>query len=187
MKLLFHVCCAPCANAPIALMRTEGVEVTALWYNPNIHPLLEYRSRRDTLVAYTQAEGIPLILEDGYGLRPFVQAVAGDIEGRCPYCYRDRLGFTAKKAKEEGFDGFSASLLISPYQNHQLLKDIGEELAETYGIPFYYQDFRPLFREGQSYARSQEFYMQKYCGCVFSEEERYTKKPKKNPETTSLS
>ncbi len=178
MNLLLHVCCAPCANAPIAQLHQQDHQVTALWYNPNIHPLLEYRSRRDTLLAYTKAENIPLILEDTYGLKPFVQAVAQQIDQRCPYCYRVRLERAAQVAQAQGFDGFSTSLLISPYQNHELLIEIGKELEKTYGVPFFYQDFRPLFREGQAYARSQDFYMQKYCGCIFSEEDRYTKKKK---------
>lgn len=184
MKILFHLCCAPCGNAPITHLQSQGHQITALWFNPNIHPLLEYRSRRDTVISYTSEKNIPLILVDEYGLRNFVREVATDIEGRCPYCYRVRVEKAAKLAKEGNFDAFSMSLLISPYQNHELLKEIGEEMAEKYEIPFLYQDFRPLFREGQTIARESDFYMQKYCGCVFSEEERYTKQPKKKKKTT---
>lgn len=179
MNILMHLCCAPCGNAPIRMLQEEGNTVSVLWYNPNIHPFTEYRSRKNTVIEYTKEEGIPLIMEDEYGLRPFVEAVADNISARCPYCYKVRLEKTAQIAKEKGFDGFTASLLISPYQNHQLLKEIGEEMGDKYEIPFCYYDFRPLFREGQDYARSEEFYMQKYCGCIFSEEDRYKKKPKK--------
>ncbi len=179
MKLLLHSCCAPCANAPIRDLQAQGHDLSLFWYNPNIHPFQEYKSRKNTLIDYAKTENIPLILEDFYGLRPFVQAVAKDIPGRCPYCYLIRLERTAQVAKEQGFDAFTTSLFISPYQNHQLMKEIAEEMAKKYDIGFHDQDFRPLFREGQDYARGEDFYMQKYCGCIFSEEDRYAKKPKK--------
>ncbi len=180
MKLLLHSCCAPCSNAPWRQLTAEGFATSIFWYNPNIHPFQEYKSRKNSLIAFCTAENIPLILEDDYGLRPFVQAVAEDISARCPHCYELRLARTAQVAKEQGYDCFTTSLLISPYQNHQLLRDIGEKVAEQYQVAFHYGDFRPLFRESQDYARSQEWYMQKYCGCIFSEEDRYTKKtPKK--------
>lgn len=179
MNLLIHLCCAPCGNAPIAKLQNDNHNISALWYNPNIHPFTEYRSRKQSVIDFTKEKNIPLFMEDDYGLRSFTQAVIGDLSARCPHCYRIRLEKTAQIAKENWFDGFTASLLISPYQNHELLRKIGEELGETYDIPFYYEDFRPLFREGQSYARENEFYMQKYCGCIFSEEDRYTKKKSK--------
>ena len=178
MKLLMHICCAPCANAPIASLRQRGVAVTGFWYNPNIHPFTEYRARRNCLREYAAAVSLPLLEKDEYGLRPFCRTVAEDIAGRCVKCYEMRLFETAKTAAEGGFDAFTSSLFISPYQNHELLMDVANRAAEAHGISFYYEDFRPLFREGQQTAREQSFYMQKYCGCVFSEEERYLKKNK---------
>ena len=102
-----------------------------------------------------------------------IKNVIEDTDNRCEYCYKVRLEETAKYAKENGFDAFSTSLLISPYQNHLRIKEIGEELEEKYGIKFLYRDFRERFREGQGKARKKQIYMQKYCGCIFSEEERY--------------
>ena len=81
----------------------------------------------------------------------------------------------AKNAKENGFDAFTSSLFVSPYQKHELLKEIAEKCAEKYGIEFLYIDFREGFREGQKMARDLELYMQKYCGCIYSEAERYKK------------
>jgi len=78
-----------------------------------------------------------------------------------------------------GYEAFTTTLLVSPYQNHELLKQVGEEMAEKYGVEFLYRDFRPGFREGQNEARQLGLYMQKYCGCVFSEEERYLQRNKK--------
>ncbi len=178
MKVLLHICCAPCANRPLAALQDEGHAVTGFWYNPNIHPFTEYRSRRNTVREYLEKIGVPLLEHDQYALRPFVREVAEDIGHRCVKCYEMRLLETAKTAKEEGFGGFTSSLFISPYQNHELMMEVAQQAAETYGVEFLYRDFRPLFREGQAFAREQGFYMQKYCGCVFSEEERYIKEKK---------
>lgn len=176
MKTLLHICCAPCSIACIRQLREEGIEPVGFWYNPNIHPFTEYRQRRNTLTEYAASIGLKLEMEDEYGLRPFVRAVAEDIDGRCPYCYRVRLEETARRAAEEGFEAFTTTLLVSPYQNHELLCQTGEEMGTRYGVKFLPYDFRPRFREGQAEARALGLYMQKYCGCVFSEEDRYRKK-----------
>lgn len=175
---LLHICCAPCSIHCIETLRAEGVEPTGYWYNPNIHPYTEYRSRKTTLQAYAKSINLPLIVNDDYGLRSFVQAIYPDWENRCETCYRLRMEETARRAAEEGFSDFSTTLLISPYQNHELLIRTAEEAAAHHGVRFLYRDFRPGFREGQQKARELELYMQKYCGCVFSEEERYYKKKK---------
>ena len=178
MNTLLHVCCAPCANQPIEVLRTDGFDVTAFWYNPNIHPFTEYRSRRNCVRDYAAEIALPLIERNDYGLRPFVREVAPDIVGRCVKCYEMRLYDTARQAAEGGFDSFTSSLFISPYQNHELMREVAERAAHEYGVEFLYRDFRPYFRPGQERARELEMYIQKYCGCVFSEQERYLK-PKK--------
>jgi predicted adenine nucleotide alpha hydrolase (AANH) superfamily ATPase len=201
-KLLLHTCCAPCSVKCIDSL--VDVKPALFWYNPNIHPYTEYRERRDTLVKFAAYAGLDLISDDEYGLRLFLRGIyAGDAESniteelqakfpaddtpmelfqadarsqRCVYCYRLRLEKTAVRAAADGYDCFSTTLLISPYQNHDLIRQIGEELGETYGVKFLYRDFRPLFRAGQTKARELGLYMQKYCGCIFSEEERYIAK-----------
>jgi len=178
MKTLLHICCAPCANQCIDVLRGEGMEVTGFWYNPNIHPFTEYRERRNCLREYAKTISLPLLEKDEYALRPFIREVAEDIENRCVKCYEMRLFETARTAKEMGFDSFTASLFISPYQDHALMKEVAERAAEEYKIEFLYRDFRPWFKAGQEKARELGFYMQKYCGCVFSEEERYRKATK---------
>ena len=178
MKTLLHICCAPCANQPIEVLRRDGLEVTGFWYNPNIHPFTEYRARRNCVRNYSARIELPLIERNDYGLRPFVREVAADIAGRCVKCYEMRLFETARQAAEGGFDSFTSSLFISPYQNHELMREVAERAAHEYGVDFLYRDFRPYFRDGQTFARENGFYIQKYCGCVFSEEERYLKKNK---------
>ena len=178
MKTLLHVCCAPCANMCIDTLRQDGQDLTAYWYNPSIHPFTEYRSRRNCLRDYAASIALPLVERDEYGLRPFVRAVAEDIDGRCVKCYEMRLFAAADYAARNGFDSFTSSLFISPYQNHALLKQVGEQAADLYHVRFQYRDFRPLFRQSQERARELGFYIQKYCGCVFSEQERYLKPSK---------
>ena len=175
MNTLLHICCAPCANQCIEVLQTDGMYVTGFWFNPNIHPFTEYRARRNTVREYLESQSVKLIEQNDYALRPFVRAVAEDIEHRCGKCYEIRLFEAARQAKEGGFDSFTSSLFISPYQNHELMRETAERAASEYGVEFLYRDFRPYFRDGQTFAREQGFYMQKYCGCVFSEEERYLK------------
>lgn len=179
MNTLLHTCCAPCSITCVNMLREESIEPTSYWYNPNIHPFTEYRSRRNTLTEYAKTIGLSCIIEDEYGLRTFTKAVIDDLEHRCRYCYRVRLEKTAQYAATHDFDSFSTTLLISPYQNHALLMETGQQLSEQYQIPFLYRDFRPGFQKGQQTARELTLYMQKYCGCIFSEEERYRKKKKK--------
>ena len=178
MKTLLHTCCAPCANQCIEVLQTDGFDVTAYWYNPNIHPFTEYRSRRNCLREYCASIDLPVIERNDYALRPFVREGADDIAGRCIKCYERRLFETARAAAEGGFDSFTSSLLLSPYQNHELMRETAERAAAEFGVEFLYRDFRPYFKAGQEVARELGFYMQKYCGCVFSEEERYLKKSK---------
>ncbi|MCL2382135.1 MAG: epoxyqueuosine reductase QueH [Treponema sp.] len=174
MKLLLHVCCAPCSVQCAQALAAGGLRPDFYWYNPNIHPYTEYRSRRDSLRAFAESAGFPLVMDDEYGLRSFVGAAnALDHTPRCAFCYRLRLEKTAWLAVERGYDAFSTSLLISPYQKHDLIREIGEELAARYGLVFFYRDFRPHFRRGQNQAREAGYYMQKYCGCIYSEEERF--------------
>ena len=177
-SVLLHCCCAPCSVACLEQLKEEGIAPTGFWYNPNIHPFTEYRSRRNCLQDYAKVIELPVIERDDYGLRPFVREVAEDIAGRCVKCYEMRLFETARQAAEGGFDSFTSSLFISPYQNHELMREVAERAASEYGVQFLYRDFRPYFKDGQNFAREHEFYMQKYCGCVFSEQERYLK-PKK--------
>lgn len=174
MKLLMHTCCAPCSIYCIESLRKEKIEPTLYWYNPNIHPYIEYKTRRDTLREYAKSIEIEAIFENEYGLKEFTKNVINDLEHRCQnYCYKVRLEKTAQYAKKHGFDAISTTLLVSPYQNHELLKSQGEEIAKRYSLQFIYRDFRIGFREGQAKARELGLYMQKYCGCIFSEEERY--------------
>ncbi|MBQ9964800.1 MAG: epoxyqueuosine reductase QueH [Clostridia bacterium] len=173
---LLHICCAPCSIRCIETLRAEGIEPVGYWYNPNIHPYTEYRSRKTTLEEYAKAIDLPLIINNEYGLRPFLHAVGEAFDDRCETCYRMRLNEVARTAAEKGFASFTTTLLISPYQDHELIVRVANEAAAAHGVTFLYRDFRPYFKEGQQIARDSGLYMQKYCGCIFSEEERYRRK-----------
>ena len=179
MNTLLHTCCAPCSIHCVDSLRQEGIEPVSYWFNPNIHPYTEYRSRKTTLEQYASSIGLKLIIDNTYGLRSFVKAVIDDLDHRCFYCYQVRLEQTARYAAEHHFDSFTTTLLVSPYQKHEALIVAGEAAAQKYGVPFLYRDFRPGFKQGQEKARELDLYMQKYCGCIFSEEERFSNKRKK--------
>jgi len=168
MKLLLHICCAPCLIYPLERLREEKFEVTGFFYNPNIHPFAEYQNRRQAVENFIKANNIEVIYPQ-YNPAEFFQAVnLKETNGRCSICWSLRLKVTAKAAKEKGFTYFSTTLLVSPYQDQGLLKEIGSSIAKAEGVDFYYQDFRPGFRKAHDIARSQNIYCQKYCGCIYS-------------------
>ena len=180
-KVLLHTCCAPCSVYCIDELRKEGIEPTVFWFNPNIHPYTEYKARRDCLKEYVEKINVESLFYEKYGLDEFCKNVVSDIPNRCiNYCYRMRIGETARYAAKNGFDAFSTTLLVSPYQKHDELKAVCEEMAQLAGVEFIYRDFRVGFREGQAKARELGMYMQKYCGCIFSEEDRYRKQIEKD-------
>ena len=177
-----HTCCAPCSVFCIDTLRKEGIEPTLYWYNPNIHPYKEYEARRDCLKSYVEKIKVKAVFNDEYGLDEFCKSVANNLNSRCvDYCYPVRLRKTFEYAKENGYDAVTTTLLYSIYQKHNYIKKLCEEYSKEYGIDFLYRDFRYGFWEGHDKAIEEGLYMQKYCGCVFSEEERYignnTEKP----------
>ncbi|MCK5731715.1 MAG: epoxyqueuosine reductase QueH, partial [Tenericutes bacterium] len=154
MNILLHICCAPCTNGTLKAIDREEHNITGYWYNPNIHPYLEFKNRLHGAIEYASDINLDLIIEEEYGLKKFVRMVASDIDDRCIKCYTDRLEATAKKAKELGFDAFSSTLLVSPYQQHESIKEKAYEIAKEIGVEFFYVDPRQFFREGNSDARN---------------------------------
>lgn len=173
MKLLLHTCCAPCSVYCIKTLRKEGIEPTLFWFNPNIHPYSEYKARRDCLKKYAAEKEVELVLEDAYGLDEFIcQVNPKRLSTRCEdYCYPKRFRKSFEYAKANGYDTITTTLLYSIYQKHDKIAEIMQAMAKEYGIKFLYRDFREGWREGQDEARAAGLYMQKYCGCVYSEEE----------------
>jgi predicted adenine nucleotide alpha hydrolase (AANH) superfamily ATPase len=181
MRLLLHICCSPCLCVPLEELKKDGIEVEGFFYNPNIHPLLEFRRRMKSVKVYQETSSMPIHYCEDYGLNEFLDTIKHhDAPSRCADCYRMRLTAAARHARANGFDAFSTALLFSARQKHELLKEAGEEAASREGIPFYYVDYRHLYDESREMARKKCLYLQSYCGCIFSESERY------NPTTKYL-
>ena len=176
MKLLLHICCAPCLVYPLKKLSEESIEVWGFFYNPNIHPFQEYKKRLKAVKEYTEFIGLQMIYRDEYNLSRFLQNVVFREEKRCLYCYHSRLEAAAQVARRGNFDYFSSTLLYSTRQDHLMIKEIGEGEAKKYGVAFYYQDFREGWKKGIAVSKELEIYRQQYCGCIYSEEERFLPK-----------
>lgn len=179
MKLLLHMCCGPCTTYPLSVLRAEGITVRGLFYNPNIHPFTEFSKRLAALEEFSGKMGLTVDCERDYGLKEYLRQVVFHEDGRCAICYEMRLTVAAQRAKTVGADAFSSTLLYSRYQKHDLIREIGERLAETHKIPFYYQDFRIGWQQGIDMSKEMGLYRQPYCGCIYSEQERYDKQLRK--------
>ena len=182
MRLLLHMCCGPCSCYPVKRLREEGIEPIGYFFNPNIHPYREWDLRRKTAKEFAEKVGMEYREDRNYGLRDFlkrVMPVEGRSPERCAVCYSLRLEEAARFGAENGFDAFTSTLFYSIYQNHDMMKKISEALSEKYGIAFYYEDFRDGWQEGIDISLELGLYRQPYCGCIFSEEERYSKELRK--------
>ncbi len=178
MRLLLHICCANCGIYPLEWLKEKGHEAVGFFFNPNIHPYQEYQKRLEALKQYAESTGLEVIYRDEYLLEEFLKNVSHRVETRCQYCYESRLGATALEAKSRGFDRFSTTLLQSSHQNHAQIRETGERIAQEVGIPFFYEDFRPGWKRGVEVSKAMGLYRQQYCGCIYSEKERYLRKPK---------
>ena len=174
MKLLLHMCCAPCSTFPLSQLRQEGIEPEGVYFNPNIHPIEEFERRRETVAKFAEIKDLKVEYFDDFR-QPEWESFSGTGEARCTMCYAVRLKKTAELAAAGGYDAFTTSLLVSPYQKHDLIKQLGEKYAAQYGVGFLYRDFRPGFRQGQQEAKELGLYRQKYCGCIISYNERQSK------------
>jgi predicted adenine nucleotide alpha hydrolase (AANH) superfamily ATPase len=179
VNILLHVCCGPCSITPLAAIRAAGHEARGFFFNPNIHPFKEFQRRLEALEDMSRRVDFPVEYERQYGLRDYLRQVVFHEESRCGLCYAMRLRPTAEKAIAIKADAFSSTLLYSRFQNHNLLKQQGEALAAELGIPFYYEDFRAGWQDGIDQSLEMGLYRQPYCGCIYSEQERYDKKWRK--------
>jgi hypothetical protein len=154
-------------------LEAGGHEVRGFFYNPNIHPLIEFRRRRKSLKVLQERIPLPVDYPEGYGLHTFLKQVEWDGPRRCADCYRLRLGRTAREARRGRYDAFSTTLLASRHQDHDMVCSIGEECAGREGVEFLARDWRAMADSNRQEAGRPNLYLQQYCGCVFSEEERY--------------
>lgn len=181
--MLLHMCCAPCSIYPLGELRRNGFDVVGFFYNQNIHPYQECQRRQEALSIYAEHENLKIIYQEGYNIETFFQRLdfgesaseSGSKSNRCLLCYQDRMATAAQIAKRGQFDFFTSTLLQSKFQKHDLIKAAGEDQAAANGVRFLYQDFRIGWKEGVETSKRLGMYRQQYCGCVFSEKERFFK------------
>lgn len=187
-QVLLHVCCGPCSIMPILRLQAQGIAVTAYFMNPNIHPLTEYLRRREGMAQCADKLQVPVIWGDNeWNITQWLRDVAGAPQNspkdcppaRCHYCYSTRLAATSRMASQHGFPAFSTSLLYSCYQNHDDIIATSQSMAQKENINFYYEDFRTAWQQGIDISKEWNIYRQPYCGCIYSETERYMKSLKK--------
>lgn len=173
MKLLLHACCGPCACYPTEKLTRDGINFDIFWYNPNVHPYQEFKKRLATLRDFCTKGNYNLLIDKNYQLEEAVKQMLAEAQCRCRACYRIRLRRIAKYAVEHNYDAFGTTLLVSPYQKHEFIKEIAETIAKEFGIKFYYEDWRIGYQQGVERSLKMGLYRQQYCGCVFSERDRY--------------
>ncbi len=173
MKVLLHICCANCAVYPLARLREMGHTVYGFFFNPNIHPYQEYQRRLDAVHQLENRFDLPVIYRDEYRLDEFLRNTVFREALRCRYCYHTRLKATEQVAKRGRFDAFTTTLLYSKQQQHALIAEMGESLAKEKGVPFLYEDFREGWKTGIALSQKEGFYRQQYCGCIYSERDRF--------------
>ncbi len=176
--ILLHTCCAPCLGAARATLLgnpsgTLPPVAGIFFYNPNIHPLLEFRRRVKALRVYLERDRLVAEIDDDYGLDLYLREVYRPElprPERCRRCYALRLGRTAREAAEKGLSGFTTTLLASREQDRDLVTEEGRRAAAAAGVEFYEADLRQVLPDEKM---MRGIYKQQYCGCVFSEEERF--------------
>jgi len=174
MKLLLHVCCAPCAISTIKEAVRDGyADITGYFYDPNIHPGSEHEKRKLEAEKYFTGEKVKFIAEEYNASEYFYRVVDfDDPAGRCRSCWALRMERVVSYAKRSGYEAFTTTLLESPYQDHEWIRQMCESLGKDSEVKFYYKDFRKGFKEAHEEARNKGIYCQNYCGCVFSIAER---------------
>ena len=173
-KVLIHICCAHCAAYTAEYWRQQGYEAAGFWYNPNIHPFMEHQQRLEAMKSLSQEIGLPLIIADGYDMIEFFRRTVGHETERCRDCFDLRLTKTAIVAREKGINAFTTTLLISPHQKHELIQETGNKVAAEQGVSFLYADLRKRYSDSRHITKPMNLYRQQYCGCIYSEVERYT-------------
>lgn len=170
-KLLIHTCCAPCSILVIDKFKKD-YEITLFFYNPNIHPYKEYLERLNSFKNFSENQKINYIIGN-FEYKDYFMNVIRNLSDRCLFCYQLRLNQTAITSKSQDIKNFTTTMLYSPYQKHETIKKLGEIIAKQYNLNFVYFDLRERYFDGVKLSKDYNLYRQKYCGCIFSEIERF--------------
>jgi len=166
--VLVHPCCGPCMTGVFPELSKEK-KIYGFFYNPNIHPLNEFSARLMTAGFVASQFGFKLFVDADYGIARWLEVVK-DFEKRCFGCVYMRLKRTAEFAEEKKIKSFTTTLLVSPYHDHEYIKETGCAIAKKTGVEFFYRDFRKNYQDSIKKSKEMLLYRQKYCGCVFSQE-----------------
>lgn len=178
-RILLHICCAPCATAVVEILRAEGFDPHGIFYNPSIHPWKELQRRLEALKVWAADVDLPVEYVEEYPLEDNMSMLLNS-DNRCLACFRDRMARSAAEASRLGIEKFTTTLSVSPYQNAVLIKKAGDEAGQSAGVHYMHRDFRESYGRSMEMSRKAGIYRQPYCGCIFSERDRYRKK--KSPE-----
>lgn len=179
-SLFLHSCCGPCSTSVLELL-SDYFKVTLLYYNPNIYPSDEYYKRLEEqkkVLEKVSGRFEIKFLEGRYDPTEYFDAVKGveqlpEGSQRCFNCYELRLKEAAQVAKKLHMDYFATTLSVSPYKNAQIINEIGEKIAQEYGVKHLPNDFKKKdgYKKSVELSKSWNIYRQDYCGCPFSKRE----------------
>lgn len=169
MRILLHTCCGPCMLPVAEKLLAEQHDVGTYFYNPNIHPRAEYERRLEAYQAAVKSLGLEMLPPPQYEPQAYFRAITFREEERCRLCYQLRLFEAALACRDDRFDAFTTTLLVSPYQDLDVIRGVGEAAAAAVEVKFHFEDFRPLFPRTREMAGKLDLYHQKYCGCLYSE------------------
>ncbi|MFH1691369.1 MAG: epoxyqueuosine reductase QueH [Candidatus Omnitrophota bacterium] len=172
MNVLLHICCGPCAIYPVEVLRQAGYDVEGFFYNPNIHPYSEYLRRKEALEKVSEYLKLHVYYHD-YDFEYFLNkmlACQTRSSAHC-FCWNRRLEETAKYALKQGLKNYTTTLLVSPYQDVALIRDLGQKAGIQEGVNFLSMDFRQGFAHSHKVSKELGIYHQNYCGCLISEKE----------------
>jgi predicted adenine nucleotide alpha hydrolase (AANH) superfamily ATPase len=201
LKLVLMSCCAPCSAGAIrqlhdAATASRIADFTVLFYNPNIFPESEYQKRLAEQIKLCESLGAKYEAFDGdwdAEHKKWLSRVRGlesepERGARCAECFKMRLAFGAKWAREHGCNAIATVFGVSRHKD-QSQADIaarfaikaddirlaasknliqsGNETEQKYP-PLQYLSI--TWDENLRIAENKKhgFYRQKYCGCEFS-------------------
>lgn len=176
-RVMVHACCGPCSIYPVDALRAEGFELRLYFYNPNVQPYQEHERRREAMATVADSRNVPLIMDDRYDLEAWLRMMSFRESQRCRLCYHHRLTAAAGVARKGGYDAFTTTLLYSKQQDHDLVRELAEAAAEEAGVRFLYRDFRKGWKAGIEAGKKMGIYRQNYCGCIYSERDRFLGPP----------
>lgn len=167
--LLLHLCCGPCGEYPLEALREEGfMSIQGYFFNPNIQPEKELARRLDSVLRFAELHDLDILTDDRCDEAVWRAFKSNEKAKHCLYCYALRMNEAARKASELGCKAFTSSLFVSPWQNHEAMRQAAYRAAERYGVEFLDRDFRDGYRQGQDMARADGLYRQRFCGCIYS-------------------